>query len=546
MKTAQDFKNEAFEQLELRKVLLNHAHAYLKDDESVASTIEKVSNLNANADFPLEEDEIEEIVKEASNKRSSKSQKVENDKKNEVSFIENDYFIAEQAQSATDATHATRATHCEPIFIIYNKQTGEVKKDTHLISGDIDYTPVSDKTYQKGAVKLPTDAIEYGTTEDLLKEIEEFLYQYFEVPKIFEKFLPCLILFYWVYEKFPFIPYLHFVGLTGTGKTTAQEVLGSICYKPIDASGSLSLSPIFRISSKWGGTLLLDEFEPDGDSYKEMLNFLKGTVGDKVILKTEGEGKREVEVYTAKCPKIFTSENPINNAGLQSRTIVIKMEKNKKKLPLYRLNRFNQKAEEIRNKLLLWRFRHLNKINLEEIEYGYPELEGFDRRVQQVITPIYYFSDDLTRDTLAQFAKMQQEETHKERRESIDGQIFQAILDRYPEAITVNYISTVINGDKPTSRSLSEKKIISILRKVLQFETKRMGHENITTLIINGREDRIEELKMYYGLLEKSVASVASDANEDLDDTDEPESATHSEKDEDATDRNVSQLDLDN
>ena len=67
-------------------------------------------------------------------------------------------------------------------------------------------------------------------------------------------------MFYWIYEKFPFIPYVHFVGGTGTGKSSATFTLGSLCYKPIDTTGSMTISSIFRLATSWRGTLLIDEF----------------------------------------------------------------------------------------------------------------------------------------------------------------------------------------------------------------------------------------------------------------------------------------------
>jgi hypothetical protein len=281
--------------------------------------------------------------------------------------------------------------------------------------------------------------------------------------------------------------------------------------------------------------LLLDEFEPNGDNFNEMMALLKSGVSNKIVLRTEGEKKREVRVYIIKSPKVFTSENPISNAGLQSRTIVVRMEKNKRKVPLYRLPNFYKESQEIRNKLLLWRLHHLNNIDLKEIEYGFPELQGFDGRVQQVITPIYYLSDPDTRKNIVEFAKIQESETKKERQDSVDGVIFQVISDNFPADTTIKSIATQLNADTAV-RKISEKKIGLIVRKVLGFDIKRIGHENVSTVLTEGKEDKIEELRKYFGISPKEqVATVASDA----DDTLEPSNgiknatqpATHSESD---------------
>lgn len=515
----------ANEQEDLKRVMLNTAYASLKDKETIAEVIDRLVAINKDSDTPLEFYEIEGIVTEAVNTRKSKITTKEKDDTIYTSFIETPEYLIEEV-NATLATHATHKLNIK--YIVFNKDTCSVEeKDEFNISNQL-YKPIASELVTKqGAISLPSGVEDYESTGKLIEEIDEFLTQYIELPLMWKTILPYIILFYWVYDKFPFIPYLHFVGLTGTGKTTAAEVVGSICYKPIDASGSLTLSPIFRLASEWGGTLMLDEFEPDGEGYKDMLTFLKGTVSNKAILKTEGENKREVVAFLAKCPKIFTSENPINNAGLQSRTLVIKMEKNKRRVPLYRLGKFKEQALHLRNKLLLWRLHHYDKINLDEIEYGYPELSTFDGRVQQVITPIFYFSDEKTREKVIEFARIQETETLRERRESLEGQIFQVIKESYPEPVTLGLITGKINFGRSQRNQVTEKRVGNIIRKVFGFEIERRGHDNTSTVVLDGQQKRIEEIsESFYP--QTSVASVAQVAINTSDDTDAIIDATHS------------------
>src|SRR3990167_1126601 len=345
--------------------------------------------------MPMNEEE--KVLKEIKKKITKE------DKNNIIytSFLETDDYILEQVSNATDATCATDATDIQ--FCIFNKKTASIVfQDNFLLRGR-EYCPIVDEILLNHVIKLPSKPEEYGDTGTLIKDIKSYLQKNIELPPFYDNFLPYIVLFYWAYDKFPFIPYIHFIGLTGTGKTTAQEVLGNICYKPIDASGAITMSPIFRTASQWRGTLLLDEFEPDSESYKEMLAFLKSGVGNKAVLRTEGDKKREVRAYLIKSPKIFTSEKPTTSSGLRSRMFVVQMEKNKRRVPLYRLGKFQETALHLRTKLLMWRIRNLSKIDLMEIEYGFPELSAFDGRVQQVITPLYYFSDENTRKEIVEF-----------------------------------------------------------------------------------------------------------------------------------------------
>lgn len=456
--------------------------------------------------------------------------KRENHKKNEenvvyTSFIDTERYTLEQIyiyniynninspiidNNASHATHATYATDCH--FLIYDKTTGTMDTTKVFTYNNKVFKPIVDELIDNRIVLLPSGAEKYKSIDSLIKEIKEFLYEYFEAPQFFENFFPYLVLFYWVYEKFPFIPYIHFIGRTGTGKSTALEVLGSICYKPIDASGAITTASIFRIASLWKGTLLLDEFNPGGDSYNEMLSLLKSGVSNKAVLRVEGDKKREVKAYLVKSPKIFTSEKPVSDAGLRSRIVEIKMDMNKRRIPLYRQDRFLVKAEELRNKLLYWRLTNLNKLNLKEIEYGIEELKSFQGRVQQVITPVYYLAGTEARKEIIEFAKEQQEETLRERRDSLEGQVFEVIYEHYQRDSqpSLSAIAEVINKD--TKFPISERKLSNIIRKMLDFDIRRSGHENISTVVLENKEEHIKDLCSYYGIF-LSDASVAHDAS---------------------------------
>ena len=446
-------------------------------------------------------DELEKALTEIEEKAPVKKTILDDDNIIYISYYEDEDYILEQCVSATQSTYATSSK--ETYFLIYNKKTKLIDKIDEYQTRNVTYKPIVSDILTNNVILLPSEATEYESVDKLIKQMKKFFSQYFEAPDYFQNLFPYLILFYWVYDRFPFIPYVHFMGRTGTGKTTVMAVLGSICYKPIDCSGAISLASIFRIVSEWRGTLLIDEFNSGGENYKEMQALLKSGVSDRVVLRVEGEKKREVKSYVVKSPKLFTSEKPISDSGLRSRVIEVKMEKNIKEVPLYRQKSFLEEAHDIRNKLLMWRFRKLNDINLSELEFGYKELKHFDGRTQQVITPIYYMADAKARKDILTFAKLQEEETLRERRESLDGQIYQYIVDNYPNTITLSMIfEELSNGGK--NKYITARRIAGIVRKIIGIDIKRVGHENIRTLILED-DSRLKELGSYYGI-EVSVA----------------------------------------
>lgn len=468
----------------------------------------------------FENDGIKENLSPPIPEEPKKKSKKDDDDTIYTSYIDNDLYILEEVKSATHATHATHAADTQ--FACFNKASREV---TYLNEFKYDgkvYKPIVSKLLDENGILLPSEAKDYGEVGDLVQELKDFFNKYFEAPEFSQNLFPYLVLFYWVYDKFPFIPYIHFMGRTGTGKSTAMEVVGSVCYKPIDASGAITLASIFRIVNEWKGTLLIDEFNPGGEGYQEMLSLLKSGVSDRLVLRVEGERKRKVEAYVVKSPKLFTSEKPINDAGLRSRVIEVKMERNKNQVPLFRRKGFLVKAQDLRNKLLMWRFNKLDGIEdaLDKLEFGFKELQSFDGRTQQVITPIYYMADAKARAAILSLAKEQEEETLRERRESIDGQIFQYIADNWKEDGSTNITITDIfknltEGDK--NKRLTERKIGSIVRKMHGFEIKRSGHDNQNTIIFEKKEDKLNELSEYYGLkvvFAECVACVACVAEE--------------------------------
>ena len=460
-------------------------------------------------------EETTQAVDEIQDLKKKKSKK---DDKNTIytSFIETDNYILEQIVIATPATHAT--SPAESRYLKFDKNLGTIEKIDKFENNKLTYKPIVGDILNKGVVLLPTDAIDYENTDKLVKQLRDFFNKYFEAPNFSQNLFPYLTLFYWVYDRFPFIPYVHFMGRTGTGKTTAMEVLGSVCYKPIDASGAITLASIFRVVSEWKGTLLIDEFAPGGDGYREMLALLKSGVSDRSVLRVEGEKKKEVCAYIVKSPKMFTSEKPIHDVGLRSRVIEVKMEKNTRKIPLYRQNDFLEEAQELRNKLLFWRLKKLSEIDLTKIKFGFKSLSSFDGRTQQVITPIYYMANKEAKKDIVKFAKEQEEETLRERRESIDGQIFQFIVDNFDpegtEEITLPQLFEDIS-QTANNKYMTSRKIANITRKILGIEIERQGHENTRTLILRGREEKLKELCQYYGISVPSawVARVAGVAD---------------------------------
>ncbi len=145
-------------------------------------------------------------------------------------------------------------------FIVW--KDGEWKFETSISLDPshrlVPYSP-NNNLIKNEVVLFPSEPEEYGSEEELISEIRDFIHRYIDVTPLFEKIACYYVLFSWVYDGFNELPYLRLRGDPGSGKTRFLLTMGSLCYTPIFASGASTVSPIFRILDSFKGTLIIDE-----------------------------------------------------------------------------------------------------------------------------------------------------------------------------------------------------------------------------------------------------------------------------------------------
>src|SRR5262249_53171446 len=108
-------------------------------------------------------------------------------------------------------------------------------------------------------VLFPMAPEDYESDEALIADVQAYIHRYTDLSSMFEKIATYYVLLTWLYDEFNELPYLRFRGDPGTGKTRSLLIVGSVCYKPIFASGASTVSPLFRILDAVRGTLIIDE-----------------------------------------------------------------------------------------------------------------------------------------------------------------------------------------------------------------------------------------------------------------------------------------------
>src|SRR5438034_5287940 len=138
---------------------------------------------------------------------------------------------------------------------------GASRYETNLVVNGQRLAPYSPRNnlLTNEVVLFPSEPLEYDSEANLVEAIRAFIHRYVDISPLFEQIASYYVLFSWVYDAFNELPYLRLRGDIGSGKTRFLLTVGSLCYKPIFASGASTVSPLFRILDSMRGTLIVDE-----------------------------------------------------------------------------------------------------------------------------------------------------------------------------------------------------------------------------------------------------------------------------------------------
>lgn len=279
-------------------------------------------------------------------------------------------------------------------------------------------------------VLLPSEPAEYGEERELLARIREFIHRYVDVSAVFEELSAYYVLLSWLYDCFYELPYLRVRGDYGSGKTRFLLVVGSLCYKPMFASGASTTSPLFRIMDAFKGTLILDESDFRlSDERAEIVKILNnGNARGFPVLRTEVNRAKEFDprAYAVFGPKIVATRGYFEDRALESRCLTEDMgtERLRDDVPLNLDNRYKEQALELRNQLLLFRLRHYSKSR--ELA-SLPE-RGIEPRLRQIFAPFFSLIDDAgARERLLELLRSYQRELVADRSLQLEARILEVI-----------------------------------------------------------------------------------------------------------------------
>ena len=373
----------------------------------------------------------------------------------------------------------------------------------------VPYSP-NNNLIKNEVVLLPSEPEEYGSDESLLSEIQSFIHRYVDVSPLFEKIASYYALFSWVYDGFNELPYLRVRGDPGSGKTRFLIIIGSLCYKPIFASGASTVSPIFRMLDSFHGTLIVDEGDfRFSDEKAEIVKILNnGNVKGFPVLRSESDGKREFnpKAYHVFGPKLVATRGFFDDKALESRFLTEEMGQYRLRndVPINLPGSYKEEALHIRNKLLLFRFRKLNKRKPAEALVD----RSIEPRLNQIFVPLLSIIEDPeSRHDLQELAKRYNREMIADRGMDMEAQILEIIRDMLSspygeQRLPLKDITSwfVDRHGMDYERKLTSKWIGTIVRKRLNLKTQKSHGVYVIPLT---EQPKLERLYEKYGISPK-------------------------------------------
>ncbi|MDA1193010.1 MAG: hypothetical protein O3A46_15150 [Candidatus Poribacteria bacterium] len=401
-------------------------------------------------------------------------------------------------------------------YAVYAGGAWKMLDRMRLPSGEtlLPYSP-KNNLIRNRIVLLPTESTEYDSEAALLEEIQTFLHRYVDVTPTFERLCAYYVLLTWIYDDFNELPYLRVLGDAGSGKTRFLLTVGSLCYKPIFASGASTVSPLFRILDIFKGTLLIDEgdFRQSDEKAEIVKIFNNGNAKGFPVLRSETTNGKEYNprAYHVYGPKIIGTRSLFSDRALESRCLTEEMGQRRLRddVPINLPDRFWEEATAIRNRLLTFRFRHVGK------HHASPDLvdRSIEPRMNQVFVPLLSIIDD--EETLSDL-KETMREYHRQyvsdKGMDIEGHLLEVIaeLREREEVVSVSEIAERFKEkhEDDYDKKINPKWIGSLLRRKLHLKTERRREGYV---IPASESPKVERLMERFGLKEEPSSDAEPD-----------------------------------
>ncbi|MGK2957402.1 MAG: hypothetical protein ACSLFB_03170 [Acidimicrobiales bacterium] len=396
-------------------------------------------------------------------------------------------------------------------FAIFDKnQTNCVDEFKSNQEGLLIPVPATNNLIKHGCVIFAEAPEDYQSISELITDIQDYIYRYVDLTDHFRKIASYYVLLTWVYDAFNELPYLRLRGDFGSGKTRALLVIGSLCHKAFFASGASTVSPIFHTLDTFRGTLIFDEADfRFSDEKSELVKiFNNGNVRGFPVLRTAITIKREFDprAFIVFGPKIVAMRKAFDDPALESRFLTEEMGQwsMRKDIPINLPDRQKDEALLLRNQLLMYRFRSLPNIKIDDTLVD----PGLSPRLNQILVPLLSIIDDAgLRDDIREAVQSFDQKLYAERASSSEAGVLEILQHLFSHttqsAIAISEITTAFakrfSGEY--ERPITGRFIGGVLRKRLRLVTYKSHGVYVVPI---SEKAKVEELCIRYGVTERT------------------------------------------
>jgi hypothetical protein len=391
----------------------------------------------------------------------------------------------------------------------------------------VPYSP-ENNLLKNDVVLFPSEAAEYESDHALIAEIREFIHRYVDISPLFEQIASYYILFSWVYDAFNELPYLRLRGDTGTGKTRFLLTAGSLCYKPIFASGASTVSPLFRILNDVRGTLIIDEGDfRFSDEKAEIVKILNnGNARGFPVLRSESVNSREFSprAYAVFGPKLVSTRGFFQDRALESRCLTEETggRRLRDDIPLNLTAAYQREALVIRNQLLMFRVRNFGRRAIDATLVD----RSIEPRLSQIFVPLLsVIDDDAARKALREVAREYHREMVADRGMDMEAQVLEIIQELqdspYIDGLSIKEITERMadRHGNDFERKVTPHWIGYIVRRKLGLKTEKR-HGNYVVAASEG--PKLTRLLEKYGITAEALPGDLGDLRDSAPGKDAP------------------------
>jgi hypothetical protein len=392
------------------------------------------------------------------------------------------------------------------------KVTREIATANFLDINGMRYVPMIDDNIRYGTVRLPDMLGEKRSIRELLAEIRLFVDRYFVLDNSIHAIqLALYAVFTWVYDAFPYLPYLSARGGPGSGKSELMLLIGRVCYRMMTTAGLTSIAGFKGMAHIYKGTLLIDEVDramkggnkDDRGELQALLNVRAMKEQARIVtmmdvLKADGTHTFRPTTTFVYGPTLLTGYKPFTDPATESRCLPFSLFKRDVK-DLLAHNppiepgvippQLEEEARQLTNKLLFFRLNTwLPRIEVEpNVHLTDPRVSA---RMNQVMRPLKVLAhlqgDKELMSDLNMVAEINFEMEQGRESESFEAMVFRAVIAADEDEEFAKYVQTGKLGKFGPCRYILAKDLAMIVNTIMDTEnfgdgTQRKKDEGVTS-----------------------------------------------------------------